>query len=103
MNIGSSHIFQLSIDEILYYCDFNNPKYKKEFVHQIHCGTTHGKSLVDYVVPLENRGSCFFFRKPINGFDILKELKRRRKLAIKTKEAPALEQRAAAPIDGTGR
>lgn len=78
---GNSHVFQLSNDEILYYCDFNNPQYGKEFVHQIHCGTTHGKSLIDYVVPEENRASCFFFRKSINGFDIQKELKRRRKLA----------------------
>lgn len=64
---GSSHLFQLKTDEILYYCEFNNPAYGKEFVHQVHCGTTHGKSLADYVVPEENKKGCFFFRKPING------------------------------------
>lgn len=64
---GSSHLFQLKTDVILYYCEFNNLVYGKEFVHQIHCGTSHGKSLADYVVPEQNRKGCFFFRKPITG------------------------------------
>lgn len=74
---GDSHTFQLNTDDYLYYCDFNDPKYGKEFVHQVHCGTPDGKSLIDYVVPKENRPKCFFFRKPINSFDIEKEFKRR--------------------------
>ncbi|MDD2758142.1 MAG: hypothetical protein PHD72_02060 [Patescibacteria group bacterium] len=58
---GNSHSFQLNTDEPLYYCDFNDfKKYGKEFVHQVHCGTPSGKSLVDYVVPKENRNKCFF-------------------------------------------
>ena len=75
---GDSHVFQLNTDEILYYCEFNNPdKYGKEFVHQVHCGTLHGKSLIDYVVPKENRAKCFFFRKSIDSFLITKEFKKR--------------------------
>lgn len=76
---GDSHTFQLNTDDYLYYCDFNDSKYSKEFVHQVHCGTPDGKSLVDYVVSKENRPRCFFFRKSINSFDIEKEFKRRTK------------------------
>jgi hypothetical protein len=76
---GNSHGFELSNDEFLYYCEFNNPKYQKEYVHQVHCGDPDGKSLVDYVVPEENRDKCFFFRKPINSLFILREFKRRKK------------------------
>ena len=64
---GDSHTFQLNTEETLYYCEFNDPeKYGKDYVHQVHCGTPYGKSLVDYVVPEENRSRCFFFRKTIN-------------------------------------
>ena len=76
---GSSHVFQLNTDDILYYCDYNNNKYGKEYVHQVHCGTKDGKSLVDYVVPEENKKGCFLIRKSINGFDIVKEFKRKTK------------------------
>ncbi len=78
---GNSHTFQLNTDEILYYCEFNHPKYAKDFVHQIHCGSPHGKSLVDYVVPEENRAKCFLFRKPIRVFTIEREFKKRAKNA----------------------
>lgn len=75
---GDFYTFLLNTDEILYYCDFNDyEKYGKQFVHQVHCGTPDGKSLIDYVVPMENRGKCFFFRKPINSFDIEREFKSR--------------------------
>ncbi len=75
---GDSHTFVLSTDVILYYCEFNNfNRYKKDFVHQVHCGTLHGKSLVDYVVPKKNKDRCFFFRREINSRDVNKELKRR--------------------------
>ena len=74
---GDSHSFKLFTGEILYYCDFNDPKYAKEFVHQVHCGTPHGKSLVDYTVPEENRSKCFLFRRKINGNDIEREFKKR--------------------------
>lgn len=74
---GTSHVFQLCTDDILYYCDFNDVRYGKEFVHQIHCGTTDGKSLVDYVVREENKNGCFLIRKSINSFDIDKEFDRK--------------------------
>lgn len=77
---GDSHVFCLGTDELLFYCEFKGEQFKKEFVHQVHCGTKDGKSLIEYVVPKENRLDCFFFRKEINGPSIIKEF-RRRKLA----------------------
>ncbi|MDD5252190.1 MAG: hypothetical protein PHT12_06200 [Patescibacteria group bacterium] len=78
---GDSHVFCLSNDLLVFYCDFNDPKYAKEYAHQIHCGTPDGKSLLDYVVPKSNHSKCFFFRKSIRGRDIIKEFKRRAKEA----------------------
>jgi hypothetical protein len=81
---GTSHVFQLNTDDILYYCEFNNPeKYGKEFIHQVHCGTRDGKSLIDYVVPEKNRNKCFLFRKTINSYEIKKEFKKRTKEVAK--------------------
>ena len=76
---GSSHTFQLNNDVILYYCEFNNPIYGKEFVHQVHCGTADGKSLVDYVVSEKNKSGCFFFRETITGGFIEKEFNNKTK------------------------
>lgn len=70
---GSSHMFQLKTDDILYYCEFNNPMYSKDYVHQVHCGTPHGKSLSDYVVAQENKQGCFLIRKSVTGPQIEKE------------------------------
>ncbi|MFA6105338.1 MAG: hypothetical protein WC725_01915 [Patescibacteria group bacterium] len=82
---GDSHVFQLSTDKIIYYCDYNDrEKYSKQFVHQVHCGDPDGKSLIDYVVPEKNQASCFHFRKSIDSNDILKEFKRRTILAENT-------------------
>ena len=78
---GSSHKFQLGTDDIVYYCDFIDAKYGKDYVHQVHCGTPDGKSLVDYVVPESNRSGCFFVRKLLTTGQIEKELKRRTKEA----------------------
>jgi hypothetical protein len=74
---GTSHEFELATGEALYYCEFNDPKYRKTYAHQVHCGTRQGKSLIDYIVPPENRTQCFFFRKPINAPLIIREFKRR--------------------------
>jgi len=74
---GDSHTFCLGTDELLYYCDFNKNDHSKDFVHQVHCGTPDGTSLIDYVVPEENKNKCFFFRKEINGPQIVKEFKKR--------------------------
>ncbi|MFA5994132.1 MAG: hypothetical protein WC823_04180 [Parcubacteria group bacterium] len=74
---GTSHMFQLCNDDILYYCEFGNGKYTKDFVHQFHCGTKHGKSLIDYVVPEENKNQCFLIRKSITAVTIEKELKKK--------------------------
>ena len=76
---GSSHVFQLGTDEILYYCEFSNGKYSKEFVHQMHCGTEDGKSLVDYVVPEKNKNQCFLIRKSITALTIEQVLKKKMK------------------------
>ncbi len=82
---GDTHSFQLGTDEILFYCDFNDKRYAKEFVHQVHCGTRFGKSLIDYVVPEGNRSKCFLFKHKINGHDIVKEFKRKADIALKDK------------------
>ena len=77
---GDSHVFCLSSDKTIFYCDFKGDlKYKKEFVHQVHCGTKNDadKRLIDYVVPEENRGQCFYFPKSITSRDIRKEFERR--------------------------
>jgi len=76
---GSSHTFQLTNDVYVYYCDFIDEKYRKDFIHQVHCGTKHGKSLIDYVVSKENQEKCFLIRKPINGITIKNEFKKRTK------------------------
>jgi len=81
MGHGSSHEFQLTNGVYIYYCDFNNEQYRKEYVHQIHCGTSDGKSLIDYTVPEKNKASCFLIRKSINGITIDKYLKKRLKEA----------------------
>jgi hypothetical protein len=76
---GSSHIFRLSSNQDLHYCDFKDVKYAKELVHQIHCGDKEGRErrLIDYVVPAKDRGTCFWFDKVINEPKIIKELKER--------------------------
>ena len=74
---GSSHVFQLGTGEYLYYCEFSNGKYEKDFVHQMHCGTEDGKSLVDYVVPDKNKKECFWVKKSITGPYIEKILKKK--------------------------
>ena len=73
---GDSHTFRLTTDETIFYCDFKgDPKYKKEFVHQVHCGTKDGsdRRLIDYVVPEENWDRCFYFPKSITSRDIRKK------------------------------
>lgn len=72
---GSSHVFQLSTDDILYYCEFNRNEHGKEFVHQMHCGTSDGKSLSDYVVPQDHKSECYLVRKSITALDIERDLK----------------------------
>lgn len=67
---GDSHTFVLDDNTEIFYCEFNNEKYKKDFVHQVHCGTKHGKSLIDYVILKENKDKCFFFRKKVDSKDI---------------------------------
>lgn len=74
---GDSHTFCLSNNLTVFYCDYNKPEYSKQYVHQIHCGTKEGKSLIDYIIRPENKSRCFFFRRSITGREIIKELKSR--------------------------
>lgn len=76
---GTSHMFQLTNGVCLYYCDFNDKQCSKEFIHQVHCGTKDGKSLIDYVVPKENQDKCFLMRKTINSNTISNEFKKKTK------------------------
>lgn len=67
---GESHGFELRSGEILYYCRFDHPKYRKTLVHQLHCGTSLGTPLREYTVPTENWDKCFFIPEPIRMADI---------------------------------
>lgn len=55
---GRRHGFKIDEKTALDYCRYDNPKYKKDFVYQIHCNQGMGKSLVEYVVPKENWKEC---------------------------------------------
>lgn len=72
---GDSHVFVLSLDDEIYYCDFNDKRYRKDYVHQVHCGHGSGKHLSDYVIPKENIGKCFLPYKTIRTRDIDKWFK----------------------------
>ena len=72
---GSSSEFQISVTESINYKDFNNKKYFKDFVHQVHCGDKYGKPLRYYVVPKKNWKRCFFVRKKIAEKEIVEYFK----------------------------
>lgn len=61
---GRRHGFVLNTKTVVDYCRYNNKKFEKEFVYQIHCNQWGGKSLVEYVVTKENRDIC----KPDHGY-----------------------------------
>jgi hypothetical protein len=80
---GSSHSFRLDSDWITYYCEFNNQKYRKDFIYQVHCGTKYGKNPADYnIIPEENKNKCLMPRKPITYLGIRREFNRRTKKLI---------------------
>lgn len=74
---GDSHTFVLNLDDDIFYCEFNDIKCSKDIIHQVHCGTKTGKSLVEYVVPKENYKICFLSNKSIRYRDIKKWFKNR--------------------------
>ena len=55
---GRRHGFAIDRNTVIDYCRYNDPKFKKDFVYQIHCNGGKGKSLVEYVVPQENQAEC---------------------------------------------
>ena len=79
---GDTHGFSLDTGCAVFYCDFNDPKYAKERVHQTHCGSEDGgKSLIDYVVSDANKGKCFIQKDNVYPGQIIKYLKKRIKEA----------------------
>jgi len=56
---GRRHSFAIDSTTSLDYCKYNDPKFRKDFVYQIHCNGGKGKSLVEYVVPQENQAKCW--------------------------------------------
>ncbi len=56
---GRRHGFMIDSNTIVDYCRYNNKKYKKEFVYQLHCNGGKGVSLVEYVVPKRNQKLCW--------------------------------------------
>lgn len=76
---GGPHFFRLGRGEILYYCAFADAGlYGKELVHQVHCGGPGGISLIERVVPVENRHRCFYFGREIRSRDVQKGFERLR-------------------------
>lgn len=73
---GNSDKFQINVNEVLEYKNFNDKKYYKDFVHQVHCGSKNGRPLRYYIVPKKNWRKCFFFRKGINEEFIVNYFKR---------------------------
>lgn len=61
---GRRHGFVLDNSTVLDYCRYNDAKYSKDFVFQIHCNQNKGISLVEYVVPEKNQSICM----PENGY-----------------------------------
>lgn len=55
---GRRHGFMIDRKTVVDYCRYNDEKYKKDFVYQIHCNQGGGTSLVEYVVPNENQKEC---------------------------------------------
>jgi len=72
---GATDSFQLDDKNIIYYEDFNDSKYFKDFVHQVHCGTKDGIPLREYVVPKENQEMCFWKNKTITAKTVIKWFK----------------------------
>ena len=74
---GGTDFFRLGTEEVLCYSVFNDPaKYGKDFVHQVHCGSARGKSLIHSIVPEKNWLKCFFHPDKINSYFVEKEFKR---------------------------
>lgn len=55
---GRRHGFVIDANTTVDYCRYNDPRYKKNFVYQIHCNSQKGTSLVEYVVDEKNRKEC---------------------------------------------
>lgn len=67
---GRRHGFVIDANTTLDYCRYNDPKYKKNFVYQIHCNSQKGTSLVEYVVDEKNREECLPEHGYISNFTI---------------------------------
>lgn len=61
---GRRHGFMINKNDMVDYCIFNDKKYSKDFVYQLHCNHRGGKSLPEYVVSIENQKECV----PEHGF-----------------------------------
>jgi hypothetical protein len=55
---GRRHGYAIDGNTVVDYCRYNNPKFKKDYVYQIHCNHGRGTSIVEYVVPNENQNEC---------------------------------------------
>ncbi len=86
---GSRNSFGLSNGLVILYDEFAGDQFVKEYVHQVHCGHGEGESLVDRVVPPENRNGCFFFPEMISNKKIISELKKMSRSQIDAKKKAA--------------
>lgn len=61
---GRRHSFAVDSKIVVDYCRYDDPKFRKDFVYQLHCNHGGGKSLVEYVVPKDNWKECL----PSHGY-----------------------------------
>lgn len=67
---GRRHGFAIDSNTVVDYCRYNDPKYKKDYVYQIHCNPQKGTSLVEYIVDEKNRKECLPEHGYISNFGI---------------------------------
>lgn len=79
---GHTSGFMLNNETMIDYEDFSDGKYRKEYAHQIHCGSGEGRSLIEIVVPEANRGECICFKSLTTSNAIVRELRKRTKQAV---------------------
>lgn len=55
---GRRHSFAIDSKTFVDYCRYDSPKFKKDFVYQLHCNHGDGISLAEYVVSKNNWKEC---------------------------------------------
>lgn len=67
---GRTHGFAIDSNTVVDYCRYNDPRYEKQYVYQIHCNPQKGTSLVEYVVDEKNKNECLPEHGYLSNFGI---------------------------------